>query len=73
MLKPHVVEQPPDGSTLPISAAYSDIPIAVGMRPRVAHAYLAQCALSCLRGAASLTNKAGDKQFFEGRGSHAPA
>lgn len=70
MFKSHIVEQPLDRGTLRIGAAQSDIPIAMGMRLRVAHDHPAKRPLPCLRGAASLPDKAGDKQLFEVGSSH---
>jgi hypothetical protein len=42
MFKSHKVEQPLDRGILRIGAARPDIPIAVGMRVRVAHDYLSR-------------------------------
>ena len=70
MFKSHVVEQPLNRGALCIGAVRSEIPIAVGMRLRVAHDDLAKRALPCLGGATPLPDKAGDQQLFEIGGSH---
>jgi len=72
MFKSHMVEQPLDRSALRIVAAYTDFPIAIGMRVPVAAYYLAKCSPPCLRSAASLPDQAGDMKL-EVRDSHPPA
>jgi hypothetical protein len=71
MFKSHIVKQPLDGGMMRIRAAWSNIPIAMCMRVRVAHDHPAKRPLPRLRGAASLSNKTGDKQLFKVHGSHA--
>ena len=61
MFKSHIVDQPLNRSALRIGAAYSEIPIAMRMRPCIAQDDLAECALPCLGGTASFPNKAGDQ------------
>src|SRR5690606_27364295 len=65
MLKSHIVEKPLDRGALRIGAARCNVPIAVGMRLRVADDHLAKRPPPCLRSAASLPDQAGDKQLLE--------
>lgn len=65
MIQAHIVEQPLYRGALRIGAAQPDVPIAVGMCPRVVHDDLAKRPPPCLRLTASFPDKAGDKQVFE--------
>lgn len=70
MLKTDIVKQLLDSSALRIGSAQSDIPVAMGMRLRVAHDHPAKRLLPCLRGATFLSDEASDKQLFEVGGGH---
>ncbi|WP_156841974.1 hypothetical protein [Novosphingobium aquimarinum] len=70
MLKSDIVEKLLDRGALGVGAIQPDVPIAMGVRRRVAHDHLAKRPLPCLRSAAFLPDKAGDQQLFEVGGCH---
>ncbi|MCJ2184204.1 hypothetical protein MTR62_16110 [Novosphingobium sp. 1949] len=70
IFKAHVIEQAFDRSALRIGAAEPDIPIAMGMRLRVAHDDFAKRPAPCLGRAPSFPDEARYKQIFEVRCRH---
>lgn len=65
MFKPHIVKKSLDGGALRIGTAWTNLPIAMGMRRHISHNNPAQRPPPCPRCAASLADETGNKQKLE--------